>query len=98
MFQVHLVCPHEESDQLVGLLTADAGVRNIVVLPASARRPAGDMIQFDLATDSANPVLRQLRDLGIGKHSPVAVNIVGVMRVRASPVIERVASRRAPSV
>jgi len=76
MFQVHLVCPHEESDQLVGLLTADAGVRNIVVLPASARRPAGDMIQFDLATDSANPVLRQLRDLGIGKHSPVAVNIV----------------------
>jgi uncharacterized hydrophobic protein (TIGR00271 family) len=76
MFQVHLVCRPRESDRLVDLLTTDAGVRNIVVLPASARRPDGDVIQFDLAAGSANPVLRQLHDLGIGEHSPVAVHIV----------------------
>ena len=64
MFQVHLVCPHGDSGLLAGLLTADAGVRNIVVLLASARRPDGDVIQFDLAADSVNPVLRQLRDPG----------------------------------
>jgi hypothetical protein len=76
MFQVHLVCPPEKSDDLVGLLATDTGVRNIVVLPQSAKRPDGDAIQFDLATDSANPVLRQLRDLGTGEHSPVTVHIV----------------------
>jgi uncharacterized hydrophobic protein (TIGR00271 family) len=76
MFQVHLVCPQEKSGQLVGLLTTDTGVRNIVVLPASAKRPDGDVIQFDLAAGSANPVLRQLRDLGVGEYSPVAVHIV----------------------
>lgn len=85
MLQVHLVCPHEESDQLVGLLTADAGVRNIVVLPDSARRPDGDVIQFDLAAGSANPVLRQLRDLGIGEGSPVAVHIVDAALPEPSP-------------
>jgi hypothetical protein len=60
MFQVHLVSPREESDQLVGLLTADPGVRNIVVLPDSARRPDGDVIQFDLAAVSANPGPRRI--------------------------------------
>jgi hypothetical protein len=77
MLQVHLVCPPEKSDDLVGLLSSDTGVRNIVVLPQSARRPDGQTaIQFDLATDSASPVLRQLRDLGAGEHSPVTVHIV----------------------
>jgi uncharacterized hydrophobic protein (TIGR00271 family) len=89
MLQVHLVCPHEESDQLVGPLTADAEVRNIVVLPDSARRPDGDVIQFDLAADSANPVLRQLRDLGIGERSPVAVHIVDAALPELSPPARR---------
>jgi hypothetical protein len=50
--QVHLVCPHEKSGQLVGLLTTDIGVRNVVVLTDGAKRPDGDVTQFDLAAGS----------------------------------------------
>lgn len=94
MFQVHLVCRRGESDRLVGLLTTDAGVRNIVVLPASARRPDGDVIQFDLAAGSADPVLRQLRDLDIGERSPVAVHIVDAALPELLPSARRGRRRR----
>jgi uncharacterized hydrophobic protein (TIGR00271 family) len=44
------------------------------VLPGAARDPAGDAIQFDLASSAANPVLGRLRDLqgagAPGRHAP----------------------------
>jgi hypothetical protein len=91
---VPTLCRHGESDRLVGLLTTDAGVRNIVVRSASARRPDGDVIQCDLAAGSANPVLQQLHDLGIGEHSPVAVHIVDAALPEPSPPTRRGRRRR----
>jgi uncharacterized hydrophobic protein (TIGR00271 family) len=75
MLQVRLVCPPSSTDGLLGLLAADPGVRNVVVLAAGASRPDGDAIQFDLQTGSANPVLRQLRELSVGEYSPVTVQV-----------------------
>ncbi|MGH3208351.1 MAG: DUF389 domain-containing protein [Trebonia sp.] len=61
MLHVLVVSPPGSTDQLVERLSADPGVRNLVVVRGAARRPEGDAVQFDLLTRFANPVLRELR-------------------------------------
>jgi uncharacterized hydrophobic protein (TIGR00271 family) len=68
MLHVRAVSPPDSTDHLVEGLSADQGVRNLIVVRGAARRPDGDAVEFDLATQFANPVLRevraQLRDRG----------------------------------
>jgi uncharacterized hydrophobic protein (TIGR00271 family) len=80
MLHVRVASPAGLTPAVVGLLAAAPGVINLVVLPGAARDPAGDAIQFDLATSGANPVLRQLRELQPagpdGELGPIAVQAV----------------------
>lgn len=59
-FHVRLVSPPDQTEGLVGLLAANCGVSNLVVLPGTARRPDGDAVQFDVRSRSANSVFRHL--------------------------------------
>jgi uncharacterized hydrophobic protein (TIGR00271 family) len=76
MLHVRVVSPAHVTSRLVDSLTADAGVVNLVVLPAAATRPDGDAVQFDLMDASANHVLRELRDYHLDRDSSVAVDVV----------------------
>jgi uncharacterized hydrophobic protein (TIGR00271 family) len=76
MLHVRVVSPAEVTEQLVGMLTADPGVVNLVVARAAAMRPGGDAVQFDVTSASANSVLQHLRDLGLSRHSPVILDTV----------------------
>jgi uncharacterized hydrophobic protein (TIGR00271 family) len=73
MLHVRVASPVPQTTGVVGLLSASPGVVNLVVLPGAARSPAGDAIQFDLASSTANAVLGRLRDLELG---PIAVQAV----------------------
>jgi uncharacterized hydrophobic protein (TIGR00271 family) len=64
-FHVRLVSAPGQAESLVGLLTADSGVANLVVLPGMARRPDGDAVQFDVQSQSANSVFRRLEAFGL---------------------------------
>jgi uncharacterized hydrophobic protein (TIGR00271 family) len=76
MLRVRLVSPPHSTERLVERLSAEPGIRNLVVLPGAARRPAGDALQFDLLTGFANPVLRELRGLSCGERGSVVVEEV----------------------
>jgi uncharacterized hydrophobic protein (TIGR00271 family) len=76
MLHVRVVCPPLSAGSLVESLAADPGVRNLVVLPGAARRPAGDAVQFDLRTAAANPVLRELRERCATDGGTVAIENV----------------------
>lgn len=86
MLHVRVASPPGLTPAVVGLLTAAPGVVNLVVLPGAARDPAGDAVQFDLASSAANPVLRRLRylqpagpggrDAPDGGLGPIAVQTV----------------------
>ena len=76
MLRVRLVSPPDSTERLVERLSAEPGIRNLVVLPGAARRPAGDALQFDLLTGFANPVLRELRALSFGERGSVVVEEV----------------------
>jgi uncharacterized hydrophobic protein (TIGR00271 family) len=76
MLHVRVVCPPSSAGWLAESLAADPGVRNLVLLPGAARRPAGDAVQFDLLTASANRVLRQLRALPASERGWVVIENV----------------------
>ncbi len=76
MLHVRVVSPPELTEQLTGILEADSGVVDLVVLPGAARQPGGDAVQFDLQTRSANQILSQLRDLGLNERAPVVIQVV----------------------
>ncbi len=76
MLHVRVVSPAEVTERLVGMLAADPGVINLVVIRAAATGPDGDAVQFDLTNASANSVLKQLRDLGLSRRSPVILETV----------------------
>jgi uncharacterized hydrophobic protein (TIGR00271 family) len=73
VLHVRVVSPEDVTSRLVTALTAEPGVRNLVVLPGAAHRPDGDAVQFDLLNESANAVLRQLRALQLNTRGSVTV-------------------------
>ena len=75
MLHVRVVSPPGSTDRLVERLSADPGVRNLVVMRGAARHPDGDAVQFDLLTRFANPVLRELR-AQVQEHGSVVIQNV----------------------
>ena len=76
MIHVRLVSPPDLTGRLLPALATDRGVRNLVVLGEAAQQPDGDAIQFDLLATSANAVLRQLRDFGVGDRGSIVIENV----------------------
>ncbi len=75
MLHVRVVSPADLTDHLVDRLSADPGVRNLVVVHGAARRPDGDAVQFDLLARFANPVLEELRAQLRDRGSVVIENV-----------------------
>src|SRR5450755_1789644 len=75
-FHVRLVSPPGQTESLVEMLTADSGVSNLVVLAGMAQRPAGDAVQFDVHSRSANAVFAELAALQADGSGAVAVRQV----------------------
>jgi uncharacterized hydrophobic protein (TIGR00271 family) len=75
MLHVRVVSTPGSTGHLVERLSADPGVRNLVVIRGAARRPDGDAVQFDLLTRFANPVLRDLR-AQVQEHGSVVIQNV----------------------
>ena len=95
MLHVRVVSPAELTASLVTRLAAHSGVRNLVLLRDTAQLPDGDAIQFDLLNASANPVLHDLRSLGLDQRGSVTVGEVNIaLDGPPSPAAERRYARR----
>jgi hypothetical protein len=94
MLRVRVVSPASLTGQLVERLTAAPGVQNLVVLREAVRRPQGDAVHFDLSDGAANPVLRELRELGLARHGSISVERVDATLTAAGPVGKTGALRR----
>lgn len=95
MLHVRVVSPAELTGRLLDRLAAHSGVRNLVLLRGTAQLPDGDAIQFDLLNASANPVLHDLRSLGLDQRGSVTVGEVNVaLDGPPTPAAERRYARR----
>lgn len=76
MLHVRVVSPPDVTGALLDRLAVVPGVQNLIVLDGAARRPDGDAVLFELQESAANPVFRALRDLGLDRDGPIAVEQV----------------------
>ncbi|WP_113700209.1 DUF389 domain-containing protein [Nonomuraea lactucae] len=60
MLHLRLISPGDRTGEVLAVLQECSGVTNVVVLPGAARAPKGDLVQADVARESANEVIGQL--------------------------------------
>ena len=94
MLRVRVVSPADLTGQLLEQLSTAPGVQNLVVLPAAAQRPEGDAVDFDLNEGAANPVFRELRNLGLVRQGSISVERVDATLTDTGTVRETGALRR----
>jgi uncharacterized hydrophobic protein (TIGR00271 family) len=92
---IRLTTPPGSAGPLVRAITAMSGVANVVVLP-EAGQPAGDAVQFDVASAAANTVFAQLRELESRLRGPIAVHDVDT--VQGTERLPRLLARDLPPV
>ncbi|MDO3685130.1 DUF389 domain-containing protein [Micromonospora sp. C28ISP2-4] len=76
MLHIRVIAPADRSSDIADLLAADPGVTHLVVLPGAARQPAGDYITCDVVRESADGVLRRLREMGVEGRGAIAADDV----------------------
>jgi len=95
MLHVRVVSPPGVTERLIEVLAADAGVRNLVVLPGAARLPGGDAVQFDVMTGSVSPVLKHLRGLHLDAGDFISIeNVDAIISDRVNSAERRTAGHR----
>ncbi|ADD41509.1 DUF389 domain-containing protein [Stackebrandtia nassauensis] len=76
MQHLRIISPVDRTDAVCEALSGHCGVTNLVVFPNSARKPAGDLVQCDVARESVNEVLDELDALGIDDDGSIAMERV----------------------
>ncbi|MEU4398912.1 DUF389 domain-containing protein [Micromonospora orduensis] len=76
MLHLRVIAPVDRSAEVVDLLTAEAGVTHLAVLPGVARQPQGDLILCDVVRESADGVLRGLQQLGVEARGGISADDV----------------------
>ena len=75
---LRVISPSETTEQVLSYLVAEPAVANLVVHRGAAVDPAGDVVIADVARESANEVLRELKAMGLDKNGSIALDAVGV--------------------
>jgi uncharacterized hydrophobic protein (TIGR00271 family) len=94
MLHVRLIVPAGESDEVLDLLDGDPTVTGLVVVAGASRRPAGDLVLFDVARESASRILERLRDLGLEKSGSITLDEAEVVLSDAARRAEATAPGR----
>ncbi|QTE30910.1 DUF389 domain-containing protein [Pengzhenrongella sicca] len=89
MLHLRISVPADLSDPVVALLAADPAVSSLAVIPGASIRPAGDLVQADVAREAADDVIERLRTLGVHRSGSIQVEPVHTWVSRAGYDAER---------
>ncbi|MEV6017327.1 MULTISPECIES: DUF389 domain-containing protein [unclassified Streptomyces] len=73
MLHLRLITPPDRTDDVVGLIERTVGTAHLVVLPGTARSPAGDVVMCDVAREAGDELVAGLRRMGIDRTGSIAV-------------------------
>lgn len=76
MLHLRVIAPVELRDQVIDVLGRHAGVTHLVVHPDAALDPAGDEITADIARESANDVVDDLKALDLRRRGAITLDVV----------------------
>ena len=73
LVHIRVVVPELLRDPILGCLTANASVANIVVFTDAVRQPLGDLVLFDVARESINETVESLERIGVRTMGSITV-------------------------
>ncbi|MGH3261526.1 MAG: DUF389 domain-containing protein, partial [Trebonia sp.] len=76
LLHVRVVSPARLSPEVEAVLHRQPGATNVVVLRDAARDPSGDLLEADLARESVQEVLSELRELGIEQEGSISLGAI----------------------
>ncbi|RUP05046.1 MAG: DUF389 domain-containing protein [Mycobacterium sp.] len=76
MLHLRVIAPTESRDSVLEVLRREVGVTHIVVHREAALDPPGDEITADIARESANDVVDQLKALGLKRRGAITLDVV----------------------
>ncbi|WP_433891858.1 DUF389 domain-containing protein [Streptomyces sp. CA-111067] len=88
MLHLRLIVPPDRSDDVAALITKTVGATHLTVLRGAALDPPGDLMTCDVAREAADPLLVELRKLGIDKTGSIAVESIDVSLSRSADQAE----------
>jgi uncharacterized hydrophobic protein (TIGR00271 family) len=84
VLHLRVITPVELREQVIGLLTENPGVTHLVFHRDAALEPRGDEITADIARESANDVVDELKALGVKERGAITLDVVDtVLSTRA---------------
>ncbi|MFF5702469.1 DUF389 domain-containing protein [Streptomyces sp. NPDC012794] len=88
MLHLRMITPHHLTEQVVKLVEQTVGTTHLVVLKGAARDPEGDLVLCDVARESADELLREMRSLGVDRTGSIAVENIGLSLSRRADEAE----------
>ena len=76
MLHLRVIAPTDLRDEVVGVLTRQAGVTHLVVHRDAALDPPGDEITAEIARESANDVIDDLKALDLRRRGAITLDLV----------------------
>lgn len=89
MLHLRVIAPTESTDSVLEVLRREVGVTHIVVHREAALDPRGDEITADVARESANDVIDELKALGLKRHGAITLDVVDTVVSTAAYRAER---------
>ncbi|RBY82728.1 DUF389 domain-containing protein [Blastococcus sp. TF02A-26] len=76
LLQLRVTVPPDRTDAVRDLFTACTGTAHLAVLPGAAVSPPGDLVLADVARESADGLIRALRELHVDRDGAIAMETV----------------------
>jgi uncharacterized hydrophobic protein (TIGR00271 family) len=84
VLHLRVIAPTELREPVIDLLTANPGVTHLVVHRGAALDPSGDEVTADIARESANDIVDELKALGVKERGAVTLEALDtVLSTRA---------------
>ncbi|WP_330332045.1 DUF389 domain-containing protein [Streptomyces sp. NBC_00536] len=84
MLHVRMISPARLTDQVVALVRRTVGTTHLAVLTGAALDPPGDVVLCDVARESADELLAELRALGLDDVGSIAVENIDISLSRSA--------------
>ncbi|MEU3859075.1 DUF389 domain-containing protein [Streptomyces sp. NPDC028722] len=91
MLHLRLITPKERTGEVVRLIEETVGTAHLVVLPGTARDPAGDVVLCDVAREAGDGLIAGLRRLGLDDTGSIAVESIDLSLSRRADEAEKAA-------
>ena len=73
MLHLRLICPSDRTGEVSDLLDRSVGVAHVAVFRGAAVRPAGDVVEADLARECVDELLAALTALSLDRDGAITL-------------------------